>query len=66
MRAQRKSTERDEGHYETKEVPFGRTYEWHPAYTTFECDCGEKVTVTATSSTKNTCGQRQDPLSEVA
>ncbi len=57
MTAQRKSTERGEGHYETKEVPFGKTYEWHPAYITFECDCGEKVTVSATSSTRNPCRQ---------
>ncbi len=58
MTAQRrKSTERGEGHYETKEVPFGRSYEWHPAYITLECDCGEKVTVTPRSSTTNTCGQ---------
>ena len=55
MTAQRKITERGEGHYETKEIPFGRTYEWHPAYITLECDCGEKVTVTATSSTTITC-----------
>ena len=58
MTAQRKITERSEGYYEAKEVPFGRSYEWHPAYITLECDCGEKVTVTdTTSSTTNTCGQ---------
>ncbi len=57
MAAQWKITERGEGHYETKEIPFGRTYEWHPAYITLECECGEKVTVTATSSTTIICGQ---------
>ncbi|HZB83579.1 MAG TPA: hypothetical protein VE288_12145 [Rubrobacteraceae bacterium] len=57
MTAQRKISERSEGYYETKEVPFGRSYEWHPASITLECGCGEKVTVTATSSTTNNCGQ---------
>ena len=54
MTAQRKITERGEGHYETKEFPFGRTYEWHPAHIALECDCGEKVTLTGTS-TITTC-----------
>jgi hypothetical protein len=43
-----------EGHYEVHEVPFGRSYEWHPAYVTLECDCGEKLTL-AGSSTVPTC-----------
>ena len=38
-----------EAHYETHEVPFGRTYEWHPAYVTLECDCGEELTLPSTS-----------------
>ena len=36
-------------HYETHEVPFGRSYEWHPERILFECDCGQMSTVTATS-----------------
>ncbi|MDQ3832468.1 MAG: hypothetical protein M3315_02290 [Actinomycetota bacterium] len=35
-----------EAHYEIHEVPFGRDYEWHPAYTILECDCGEQSTLT--------------------
>ncbi len=38
-----------EAHYETHEVPFGRIYEWHPAYTIVECDCGEQSTLTSRS-----------------
>ncbi len=38
-----------EAHYETHEVPFGRIYEWHPAYTILECDCGEELTLSSTS-----------------
>ena len=48
--------ERVEAHYEAREVPFGKVYEWHPAHVALGCDCGEKVTLTATS-TMSTCGR---------
>ena len=48
--------ERVEAHYESREMPFGKVYVWHPAYVALECDCGEKVTLTATSTT-TTCGR---------
>ena len=44
-----------EGHYEVKEAPFSRSYEWHPAYVTLECDCGEKLTLSSTSSAAYSC-----------
>ena len=47
--------ERVEAHYESHEVPFGKTYGWHPAYVTLECDCGEKLTLTSTT-TRCRCG----------
>ena len=50
----RQIVERGEAHYETKEIEFGKTYKWHPAYIILECDCGEKVTLTGTS-TITTC-----------
>jgi hypothetical protein len=37
-------------HYETHEVPFGRSYEWHPEYIIVECECGQKLTLTSTSN----------------
>src|SRR3712207_9117694 len=43
--------ERVEARYESREVPFGKTYEWHPAYVALECDCGERLTLTSTSTT---------------
>jgi hypothetical protein len=49
-----KVIERVEASYEAREVPFGKVYEWHPAYVAIECDCGEKVTLSATSTT-STC-----------
>ncbi len=48
--------ERVEAHYEAREVPFGKVYEWHPAHLVLECDCGEKLMLTATS-TITTCGR---------
>jgi hypothetical protein len=47
--------ERVEAHYESREMPFGKVYVWHPASVALECDCGENVTLTATSTT-STCG----------
>ncbi len=41
---------RIEGHYEVKEDPFSRAYEWHPGCVVLECDCGEESTLTGTST----------------
>jgi hypothetical protein len=49
--------ERLQAHYESREMPFGKVYEWHPASVALECDCGEKVTLSATSSTTITCSR---------
>jgi hypothetical protein len=51
-----KILERVQAHYEAREVPFGKVYEWHPAHVALECDCGEKVTLSATD-TMTACGR---------
>jgi hypothetical protein len=43
--------ERVQAHYESREMPFATVYEWHPASVDLECDCGEKLTLSATSTT---------------
>jgi hypothetical protein len=48
--------ERVQARYESREMPFGKVYQWHPARVTLECDCGEKATLEAKSTT-TTCGQ---------
>jgi hypothetical protein len=49
--------ERVEAHYESREVPFGKIYEWCPAHVALECDCGETVTLSAISTaTCSGCG----------
>ena len=42
-----KLLERVEAHYEAREVPFGKVYEWHPAHIALECECGEKLVFSA-------------------
>ena len=42
-----KLLERVEAHYEAREVPFGKVYEWHPAYVSLECECSEKLVLSA-------------------
>jgi hypothetical protein len=50
--------ERVQAQYESREMPFGKVYEWHPASVDLECDCGEQVTLNATSSsTTTTCSR---------
>jgi hypothetical protein len=39
--------EREKGHYEVHEVPYGKVYSWCPDRIRFECDCGEMLTWTA-------------------
>ena len=48
--------ERVQARYESREMPFGKVYQWQQAHVTLECDCGEKVTLSATSTT-TTCGR---------
>jgi hypothetical protein len=49
--------ERVQARYESREMFFGKVYEWHPARVALECDCAEKVTLSATSSTTTTCSR---------
>ncbi len=41
--------ERTEGHYDVQEVEFGRVYRWCPECVVVDCDCGERLTLTASS-----------------
>jgi hypothetical protein len=35
--------ERESGHYEVHEIPYGKVYSWCPERVRFECDCGEML-----------------------
>ncbi len=47
--------ERVEARYEVQELPYGKDYAWCPGYVVVECDCGERLTLTD-STTACRCG----------
>ena len=48
--------ERVQAHYQNREMPFGKVYAWQPATVALECDCGQRATLSAASTT-TTCGR---------
>ena len=48
--------ERTEGHYDVREVEFGKVYKWCPECVLVECDCGETPTLTSFETTCAWCG----------
>jgi hypothetical protein len=47
---------RIEGHYEVRELPYGRDYVWEPAHAVVECDCGYEMQVDSQHTTCPNCG----------
>jgi hypothetical protein len=45
-----------QGHYEAYEVEFGMVYKWCPECVVVECDCGERPTLTWSTTTCDGCG----------
>ncbi len=39
------------GRYEVQELEFGQVYKWHPETVVVECDCGERPTLTSSTTT---------------
>ncbi len=42
--------ERTEGHYEVQKTSYGEAYVWCPGCVVVECDCGERVVLTASEA----------------
>jgi hypothetical protein len=42
--------ERTKGHYEVQKTSYGEAYIWCPGCAVVECDCGEKLILTASES----------------
>jgi hypothetical protein len=42
--------ERTRGHYEVQRTSYGQAYIWCPECVVVECDCGERVVLTASES----------------
>jgi hypothetical protein len=51
-----KVIERLDACYEVQEVQFGKVYKWHPERIVLECDCGQRLTLTASITTCLECG----------
>jgi hypothetical protein len=47
--------EHESGHYEVREVPYGKVYDWSPDRVVFQCDCGE-THVSSGSAIVCSCG----------
>ncbi len=47
--------ERNAGRYEIQELELGMVYSWRPEHVVVECDCGARLTLTA-SATVCECG----------
>lgn len=45
-----------EGHYNVREVPYGKDYVWEPAHAVIECDCGRVMDVDARHTACPNCG----------
>ena len=55
--------EHESGHYEVREVPYGKVYDWRPDRVVFECDCGE-TNVLFGSAIVCSCGTVHNDVSE--
>jgi hypothetical protein len=44
-----------EGHYEVEETSYGQAYIWYPEHIVVECDCGQRLVLSA-SETVCSCG----------
>ena len=45
----------DEG-YEVQEVEFGKVYKWHPERIVLGCECGQRISLSALSTSCVECG----------
>jgi len=48
--------ERFAGHYDAEDVGFGTVYKWHPTGVLLQCVCGERLTLTGSTSICGECG----------
>ncbi len=49
-------SEHTEAHYDVQEVEMGEVYTWRPESIVVECNCGERLTLTASTTTCGGCG----------
>ena len=49
-------SEHTEAHYDVQEVEMGQVYTWRPESVMVECGCGERLILTASTTTCDGCG----------
>lgn len=47
---------RIEGHYEVREISYGKDYVWVPGHALIECDCGQVTDADANHTICSNCG----------
>lgn len=47
---------RIEGHYEVREIPYGKDYVWMPGHALIECDCGRMMVADLHTTVCPDCG----------
>ena len=50
-----KVIERVQARYEVQEVQFGKVYKWHPEHIVLECQCGERLSLSASTTSCVEC-----------
>jgi hypothetical protein len=56
--------ERVKAHYEVQEEELGKLYRWCPESVVVECNCGERLTLTAARTTCGLCEANHTPITE--
>ena len=51
-----KVIERVQPRYEVQEVEFGKVYKWRPERVVVECQCGQRLSLTASTTSCAECG----------
>ena len=53
-------------HYRVQDVQRARVYKWYPAAVALKCECGERLTLTSSTTTCFKCGEdHTDVVAEV-
>jgi hypothetical protein len=63
-RAVSKVIERVEARYDVQDVEFGRVYKWHPESVLIECECEERLSLSASATFCRACGADHTVLSK--
>jgi hypothetical protein len=51
-----KVIERVHAHYEVQEVEFGKVYKWRPERIVVQCSCGQRLSLSASTTSCAECG----------